>query len=65
MSFAICNSWLDLSGSGLWDHLGHMLDFFSLRLVRKEMENHHGLLLFFSFLHFYLPLKKKPLGEMK
>ena len=27
-SFVICNLRLDLSGSGLWDHLGHMLDFF-------------------------------------
>ena len=64
-SFVICNSRLDLSGSGLWDHLGHMLDFFffSLRLVREEMENHHGLLLFSSFLHFYLPLKKDAPGR--
>lgn len=62
-SFVICNSWLDLSGPGLWDHLGHI--FFSLRLVREEMENHHGLLLFFfPFLHFYLPLKEEaPRGD--
>ena len=35
-SFVICTSCLDLSGPGLWDHLGHMLDFFFIEAHQRR-----------------------------